>query len=150
MQLLPLKNRREVRSARRQRRSGSLLIPVMAVLTLLMMLLGVWLKNLAMGRQEIRQQQHQVQADYLVQSAVNRATARLHADAAYAGETWQIEPQALSGNDPVSVIIKVESVADRPQERLVQARVQLPSQGPARTQRTQKTKITLPVKETSP
>jgi len=144
------KDRPATRSAQRAPRTGSILIAVLAVLTLIMMLLGVWLKNLAMGRQEIRQQQHSVQADYLVQSAVNRAKARLHADQAYAGENWQIEPGALAGKEPASVSIKVEPVADRPQERLVEAMVQLPSQGPGRTQRTQKSKITLPAKEMSP
>ena len=59
----------------------------MAVAT--MIFLSV-LKLIAVQRQSVELQTRQIQAGWLAESAVQRASARLAADGSYRGETWNI------------------------------------------------------------
>jgi hypothetical protein len=53
-----------------------------------------------------------VQAQWLAEAALERAAARLRADAEYGGETWNISAVELGGEKAALVEIRVESVDD--------------------------------------
>jgi Tfp pilus assembly protein PilX len=66
------------------------------------------------------------QAQWVAEAAVEKAAARLAADANYAGETWTIPAAGLSGANGAVAKIRVESVADRPNRRLVRVEADYP------------------------
>ena len=69
----------------------------------------------------------QAQAAWLAESAVERAAARLAADAGYAGETWALSPAELGGADGAVVAISVEPIPEKPGRRAVRCRADYPN-----------------------
>jgi type II secretory pathway component PulK len=76
-------------------RRGIMVLAVLFSLTVLAMLTVVWLRLIAAERQYLKQQLGAQQAELLALSALDRAEARLAADADYAGETWTPEASSL-------------------------------------------------------
>ena len=70
-------------------RHGTLLLAVLACLTLCAMLLTFWLRLIAMERRQVRSYQSALQAELLVDAALARAKVRADTDPTYVGETWQ-------------------------------------------------------------
>jgi Tfp pilus assembly protein PilV len=85
-----------------------------------------------LGRQSVAQrneaetQYWTAQAQWIAEAAFERAAARLGADAKYAGETWAISAAEMDGNDGAKAKIHVETVADRPNRRLVRVEADYP------------------------
>jgi len=107
---------------------------VMAIVCLsVVALLSVGLVKLAV---ESRQMQAanvtRLQADWLAESALDRALARLTRDPSYAGESWKLsaEELALAGRSPdqamAVVEIVVEPVAGQPEHRRVRTQATYP------------------------
>ena len=71
------------------------------------------LKLVAVQRQSLELQARQMQAAWRAESAVQRAAARLSAEANYRGETWSISPQEIGGRDGAAVVIRVSEVAGK-------------------------------------
>ena len=67
-----------------------------------------------------------VQAVWLVESGLQRAAARLAADAEYEGETWRIPAEALAGPDGAVVEIEVQALPQEPRRRSVRVRADCP------------------------
>jgi type II secretory pathway pseudopilin PulG len=79
----------------RKPRRGLTMIAVLVCL-LVMMLLGAALLRVALQERDgNRDQERRLQAEWLVESGLERARARLAADAGYAGETWPISAADL-------------------------------------------------------
>jgi Tfp pilus assembly protein PilV len=79
----------------RQPRRGLTVIAVLVCL-LVMMTLGAALLRVALQeRDSNRDQERRLQAEWLVESGLERARARLAADAGYAGETWSLSAADL-------------------------------------------------------
>ncbi len=95
------------------RRRGAILVAVIVCLMVAAALLVCIVRQLGMGRQTQQTSHRSVQAWWLAEAGVERAAARLAANAAYAGETWRISAAELDGNDAAEVRIKAEPMAGR-------------------------------------
>ena len=67
-----------------------------------------------------------LQAQWLAEAGVERAAARLSADANYRGETWTISAKELAGANDGAVRINVEKDAGRANRRRVSVEADYP------------------------
>ncbi len=94
----------------RSQKRGAVLVAVLVCL-LVVTLIGVGLVRLAIVRfRHTRIQQYQVQAQWLAESALQRALARMRESPDYSGEIWSIAAAELDGLHPAEVRIRVEKV----------------------------------------
>jgi len=77
-------------------RRGTLLLAVLACLTLCAMLLTYWLRLIAIERSQVRSHQSAMQTELLADAALSRAKLRAQADPEYSGETWQPAADSLT------------------------------------------------------
>src|SRR5688572_6812494 len=77
-------------------RRGAAMLVCLALLAVIMIVGMTMLKQVASRQMGIRAQQRRLQSDYLAESAVGRAAARLARDPEYASETW--EPTVTIGS----------------------------------------------------
>ena len=117
-------------------RRGIVLIALMIFLAVATMLVLSWLKIAGLERRQLRSLQERAQAEWLAESALERAAARLSADPEYTGETWKLTPDELSGRDEAEVLIRVEPVADESQNREIVVRADYPVAADRRHRRT--------------
>jgi hypothetical protein len=61
----------------------------------------------AVQRRQVQREQQRVQAQWLVESGLSRAVARLRDAADYRGETWTIPAEELTGQGGAEVRIRV-------------------------------------------
>jgi hypothetical protein len=86
----------------------------------------------------------QIQAGWLAESGVQRAEARLAADAHYRGETWKISAADFGNESAVDdglVTIRVEPVAGKPDRRAVHVEADFPFDPVQRARETRDTII---------
>jgi type II secretory pathway component PulK len=110
-----------------KRNSGTALILVLVGLVVATSIFLSVLKWIAVQRQSIELQGWQTQAGWLAESAIQRASARLAAEATYRGETWSISPKDLGGRDGATVAIRVNDVAGKPDRRAIHVEADYPS-----------------------
>jgi len=110
----------------RAQRRGLAIIPAMVCLLLVTLLCGVMLSQAHTRRGVISQEERRMQAEWLAESALARASARLTADRGYRGETWDVPAGALDGTDAGSVTIAVEAEKGRPGRRRVRVEADYP------------------------
>ena len=67
-----------------------------------------------------------VQARLLAESGVERAAAKLAADAAYTGESWTIPAAEFGGQEGGIVRIQVQPAADQPRRRTLKIEAEFP------------------------
>lgn len=121
--------RSELELGRRRRRAFVLLV-ALAALAVATVLFGIWLRaSLAAARTQ-RQQEQRLQAEWLAQSALQRAAAQLRLDRTYQGETWQVSRTELAGVGAGRVTIAIEPAA-QPARRKINVRAQYPSDRPS-------------------
>ena len=109
-------------------RRGMVLLVVMICVALTSVVF-IALLRLAIAQEEaVQTEARELQASWLAESAVDRAAAKLRADDAYRGETWNLPAQLLSGRNDAVVEIKIETVPDRPELRQIDVRVDYPAQ----------------------
>ena len=84
------------------------------------------LKLIAVQRQSVELQTRQIQAGWLAESAVQRAAARLSAEANYRGETWNISAQDIGGRDGATIAIRVDDVPGKSDRRTVHVEADYP------------------------
>ncbi len=131
----------------RSRRSGLTIIAVMLTLSVLVILGSVVLRATALRRGVARGLEHRMQAQWLAESALERARARLAADPAYKGETWTLTPADLgrpatnTATPAAQVAITIEQANDG--TAAIAAVADLPIELPDRTRITKRTRITL-------
>jgi hypothetical protein len=101
------------------RRRGSIMIGAAICLLLATMLLASALKLASTGRRQVRQDQLRMQANWLAEAGLERAAARLEAEAGYQGETWKIAANDLDGQHAGQVVIKVDPAEDAEDLRTV-------------------------------
>ncbi len=69
-------------------RRGLMVVAVLVCLVVMMLLGAALLKVALLERESNREAERRLQAEWLVESGLERARARLAADASYSGETW--------------------------------------------------------------
>ena len=128
----PLNTRPSRSRARRRshalRRRGALLAAVLVLLLVASMLIVAWAKSAATAYRQLESQSWRVQADWLVESALGRASAQLGSDPDYSGETWQIPAEEFGGLHGGHATITVEAVEQQPSQRRVRVEATFPSQ----------------------
>ena len=98
----------------RSNRRGAILIVALTTLLVVTLLGGAVLRGYLLTYRQLRREQDQLQAQWLADSALARAAARLQADPKYAGETWKVKLPAATGGDTAgSATIAIEPVADQ-------------------------------------
>jgi type II secretory pathway pseudopilin PulG len=98
------------------RRRGLTAVAVLVCLIVIAIISGALLKVGIAHRDQVRSQEHKLQAEWLAQSGIDRALARLAAKPDYTGETWELAtgdldlPAASSPQTAPAavVVIKVE------------------------------------------
>ena len=109
------------RAKRKPNRRGIVLVVVLVCFAVLAVLLVSSVRLTASGHQAMQRQARRLQADWLAESALQRAAWQLARAGDYSGETWSVSAEQLGTSDSAVVTIEVEPVADRPEERLVRA-----------------------------
>ena len=117
-----LHRREHVGAARR----SAVLIVVLVCLAIAAAMGVVLVKLAATGRQSMQAQGWRMQAQWLAESGLERAAARLAADPKYSNETWTIAAEELGGDAGGVVRIRAEAVADQPNRRLVSVEADYP------------------------
>jgi hypothetical protein len=124
-------------------RRGALMIVVLVCLMVLVMLVGALLRRSMFERNQVRDEERRAQAEWLAESGVSLAAARLALDSSYRGETWDVAAQACGGHWPARVSIAVENVKDQPDRRSVKVRADYPVEQPLRARHSKQVVIYL-------
>jgi Tfp pilus assembly protein PilV len=95
------------------------IIIVIVGLVVAVMLMTAILQTAAARRTAARTAHWQLQAEWLAESAVDRAAARLRSDSAYTGETWKLAANETGLADAGLVVIEVKPHPDEPRRRVV-------------------------------
>jgi hypothetical protein len=98
------------------------MMSVAALVCLLVMTLicASLLRTIQAQRALVRNEERRLQADWLAESGLERAYARLAIDPAYAGETWTVPGDQIGGTDAGAVTIRV---APRPEKGSINQRI---------------------------
>ncbi len=88
-------------------------VAVLVCLIIITMLAGAALKVGLARRQELRSEERQLQAEWLAEAGIQRGLARLAADPAYTGESWDIPARELDSPDSALVTITGRARARR-------------------------------------
>ena len=129
-------------TTRRTDRRGLALVPALVCLTLVTVLCGSLFRQSHSRRMLLRTEEARAQADWLAESGLARAVAKLRADPEYKGETWEVSPEVLPRHEPGRVRIAVEGVANSSQRHL-KIEADFPSAGDRRSRRTRTRTISL-------
>jgi Tfp pilus assembly protein PilX len=124
------------------KRRGGILVLALICLVLAAALIGTVLRQVQLQRRQIAQHDRRLQAEWLAESGLERAAARLRADPAYSGETWVVPPSDLGGTDPGEVIVHVESTAQM-NSRNIRVEAAYPAQSTERVRRTKQATLVL-------
>ncbi|MGP0065206.1 MAG: hypothetical protein ACLQGP_16600 [Isosphaeraceae bacterium] len=114
-----------IRSRNRPRR-GLTAVAVLVCLIILTMVAGAVLKVDLARRQQLRAQEHQLQAEWLAEAGIQRGLARFDADPAYTGETWEIPARELDSPDSALVTIVVGRVPGDAKHQAIRAQADYP------------------------
>lgn len=124
---------------RTRSRRGIALVPAMVCLLLVGLLLTASLRMARTQRGAASEAEKRVQAEWLAESGMSRAVARLAADRKYAGETWKVPGKALGNESGATVEIGIEPVPEKSAERRIRVQASYPAgeaSGRARQSRT--------------
>lgn len=128
---------------RRSRPRGAALLVAM-VCVAITSIVFISLLRLSIAQEDaIQTDARELQASWLAESAVDRAAARLRADHAYRGETWNPPAQLLSGANDAAIEINIQTVPGRPELRRIDVRVDYPAQAEFRSRQSKTVTITL-------
>ncbi len=123
-------------------RAGLFMIVAMICLLLTSALLGTLLKMAVLGRQQAELDAYGLQADWLAESALDRALAKLAEQPGYQGETWTIPTEELDGLHRGQVAISLKPAASNGREVEVIAR--FPAEGSQTVKRTKRLRVAMP------
>jgi len=107
-------------------RRGAALVVALVFLAVALMIFTSVLKVTVAQRGALQSHSWGVQAAWLAESALERAAARLAADASYSGGTWKLPAEAIGGQHDAIVTIEVLAVPNEPDRRLVRVRADYP------------------------
>ena len=125
-------------------RRGAVLVAVLVCLVVIALMAATLLRLGLTRRARIRSEERTWQAEWLAESGLERASARLAADPAYRGETWDVSAADLGGRWRGRVVLEVEPV-DRPGPPTfrVRSRADYPSDDPPGARRTREVLVGL-------
>lgn len=118
--------RNEMTDRATQRRGSAVMLMLVTLIVLSMLVAGL-VKTVGLQRDVVRADAVRVQAEWLLQSSVNRAAARLQEKQDYSGEIWSPSPEELGQTENARIEIKVAADSKEPQRRRVSIRVEYPA-----------------------
>ncbi len=121
---------------RKRRRSGIALALGLLVLGMIVLVFGVLLHRVHQARTVQSAEFRALQAGWLAESGLERASVRLAEDPDYSGETWVVPSADLGGLDGARVEIRVEPIDNQPALRRVRVRADYPDNRWTRVRRT--------------
>jgi type II secretory pathway pseudopilin PulG len=127
----------------RCRRRGFILIPVILCLGIAAALMGTVIARSLSARESLRAAAWQLQAQWLAESAMERAAAQLAADANYLGEQWAVSAEQLGGTDDGVATIRVENAPETPDARVIHVQADFPNDPVHRCRQTKQITIAL-------
>jgi type II secretory pathway component PulK len=115
---------------RHGRPSGAILIVVLALLAVLVIVCGLWVRFVLQEVSRQRLQEDAVQAEWLAEAGLRRAAARHTAYRNFTGEQWRVEGKEFDRSHPATVNLTVEHSAAAPEIARLTAHVAYPSDVP--------------------
>lgn len=128
-----------IASSKRGRR-GSAIVPVLLCFVLILLISGGLLKIGLAQRGQIGSEERALQTEWLVESGIERAAAKLAVSADYQGETWNLTPDEMNGPWPGTVTISAARPEGNSRARRVTIAAEYPS-GADRRNRQHKTVV---------
>ena len=125
-------------SQRRPARRAMVTFVVLVCLVMITLIGGGLLRLARSERASIRAEERGLQADWLAESALERASAILANDGDYRGETWSIPAVEFGGTDSGSVRIEVEDDPDDSSRRVIKVRADYPDEPERRVRRSKR------------
>ena len=110
----------------RQLRRGAALVLAMVCLLVVATISVALTRLLVDEHRQAQRRQHQVQALWVAESAVQRAAVQLRASSDYGGETWRIDAATMGGKWPAEAVIRIEPVESHETLRRVVVHVHYP------------------------
>jgi hypothetical protein len=114
------------------KRRGLVSVAVIVCLLIITMICGALLRIGLAERRLIQDEERRLQAEWLVESGLERAAERLATSGNYEGETWKIPASELNGPAPGVVRIVVETPASQPRRRRVRVEADYPANSDSR------------------
>jgi len=132
-------------------------VAILICLIVIMLVSGAVLKAGLAHRDLVRAQERRLQSEWLAESGVQRALARLAVDHDYSGETWVLtaadlglaepsrEARAMQESDRAAAVITiaVDPVKGSPQSRAVRVQADYPPLAPYRSRHSKHVSIDL-------
>jgi type II secretory pathway component PulK len=112
---------------RTNRPRGLASVAVLIALIIIVMICSGLLKVAFARRATVKAEERRLQAAWLAESGLDRASARLRASGDYSGETWNILADDLGGRGTGTVLIQVDSSLRSRQTRESLIPISLPS-----------------------
>jgi type II secretory pathway component PulK len=113
-------------------RRGMISVAVLVCLLVITLIFGSLLRLVQSQRALVRNEGRRLQADWLAESGLDRAAARLGDDPAYRGENWTLPADELGIQAPGVVTITVERRKGAANQRLVTVQADYPRDPPRR------------------
>jgi type II secretory pathway pseudopilin PulG len=117
---------------------GMTAVAVLICLIVVTMISGALLRVGLTHRDQVRSQEQRLQAEWLAESGIQRAIARLASDPKYPGETWEIGAKELDSTEPASIAITIDRPPDTPRRVSVRVRADYPRDLPHRSRHSKK------------
>jgi hypothetical protein len=111
-------------------------VPALVCLVLVALLCAAILRIAHMQRGVLSGEEGRMQTEWLVESGLARASARLAMDRGYQGERWEIPRSSLENAGSAVVRIRVESVEGSPQKRRLRVEAELEKSDSRRAKQT--------------
>lgn len=134
---------RNLRAGVAHRRRGAALVVAMVCLLLISLSLGALLQIARVQMQQARRGEDRLQSEWLAESALERAAARLAADGEYEGETWDLTAEEFGRQEAGTVSVKVEEIPGRESSKRVTVVARFPKAGARAVQTTKTIEVTI-------
>lgn len=115
-----------MRTCRRSRRQGSLLVFGLVVLMVIGLLAALITAHVVRSHRQAQMAERSLQASLLADAALGRAQACLAREPSYAGETWKLAPDDLGGPHGAEVAIRIIPPGEGATGPIVQVRAEFP------------------------
>lgn len=99
------------------RKKGFIIILVLVSLIVASMFAGVMIRQSMMTEKQSERELNHIQANWLVESGIERAFNQMRSNQDYAGETWKITESELNTDEPAEVLISIDENQEEEKSR---------------------------------